>query len=931
VVLTCPFFDLTKKHVQVLHDGVAEDRTDCAAWPQRPDSLLIRNVAHGDTIIVGEVPPAQAVLPCRLAKPLAIPEERTLRDGAFELVNLAFGCQQDVTADWDDITSHAGFRGGRTAIFGVPFELVPPELNGGRAAIRGEAVALGIAPAHLFLLVGDAQPGAEVELLYTDGAQQRVDVAGAVPVINGWPPVLEWHVDLLHIQTGGKEIASLVPRRVNLYAVTGTDLGRRELEPTLAALAAKERRLVAEREAVAKLAARRPLFDLFSGHIGVLPVPPPASAQSTPVLQVLRQAGMMPALRFLTPQEVVDGSSFAPDRVWVALWTGGENYVQSVAQDGDVDRALTAYLAGGGTLLALPTGPFPFYYNQDNQPVVSAPKFGLPICGSGAEGRLDQVAVANVAGWEKPPAGRTLTFHRAPDQQILTSVPEQFPFPAEGDLRWRPIVNVIGDRGTYTPLITLRDEQGTSYGDAAAWMEYTSGPLAGGRVCYVWSTLLGVPELRTALVNDLFGYVLDHVLPPPARTLIPRAQGAITVDGALDEADWSAAAPLSDFSCFLNQRGRPTRPTQARLRWDDTNLYVGFTAEDPDVWSTIAERDGPLWEGEVVEVYVDPDGDGRNYKEFEVNPLNTVIDLNIAQAVAGNPGDVAAAARWNAAGLQTRVRVEGTTENRTDRDRSWTCEMAIPLANFADQATVPPQVGDTWRLQLYRIERPAEPAQPEFSSWSPTDTFHDPARFGFVTFGLSPYADDFEHYAPGSSGAPMWRTTAGTWRIEDGALVGEDSGTDGWAITGAVGPTLGLADYNLQLRFRILERGSDWRDGPWIGVRQDGRGRGYVLVFTGRSVEVHKVLPEASTGDANPITSAPWLPDGGWHELLVRVRGSAIAAEVDGRALFDTTDTGVLGVPALGAGGVALSARKWSQSTGHTRVAFDDIRIEPLK
>ena len=33
------------------------------------------------------------------------------------------------------------------------------------------------------------------------------------------------------------------------------------------------------------------------------------------------------------------------------------------------------------------------------------------------------------------------------------------------------------------------------------------------------------------------------------------------------------------------------------------------------------ERDTQPWQGEVGEVYEDRDGDGKNYKEFEVNTL----------------------------------------------------------------------------------------------------------------------------------------------------------------------------------------------------------------------------------------------------------------------------------------------------------------------
>jgi len=203
---------------------------------------------------------------------------------------------------------------------------------------------------------------------------------------------------------------------------------------------------------------------------------------------------------------------------------------------------------------------------------------------------------------------------------------------------------------------------------------------------------------------------------------------------------------------------------------------VAWECEDPDVWATIRDRDGNLWEEEVVELYVDPDGDGRNYKEFEINPLNTVVDLNIPYSEEGSPHDVAGALRWNATGLKTAVRVGGTVGNPKDRDVGWTCEAAIPIRNFTTARSLPPRVGDTWRVQLLRINRSTPrsgasanaPAPPQFSAWSLTDTFHNPSRFGVLVFGGNPYYDDFSAYPEGAPPTPEWTITSGEWKVIGG-------------------------------------------------------------------------------------------------------------------------------------------------------------------
>ncbi len=217
---------------------------------------------------------------------------------------------------------------------------------------------------------------------------------------------------------------------------------------------------------------------------------------------------------------------------------------------------------------------------------------------------------------------------------------------------------------------------------------------------------------------------------------IKKTREKIIIDGRLNESSWRRAKIIKGFTRFLAPTKTPTYQTQARMLWDDKNLYIAFECEDPDIWSPKMERDGPLWKGEVVEVYIDPDGDGKNYKEIEVNPLNQVIDLNIPFAKDGRPGiPWKEGSKWNAQGLKTAVKVEGTVNNRQDRDKKWTVEIAIPLINFTTAPNIPPQPGDRWRLQLYRIDRSSTLKESkELSSWSPTPTFHVPENFGEIIF-----------------------------------------------------------------------------------------------------------------------------------------------------------------------------------------------------
>ena len=240
----------------------------------------------------------------------------------------------------------------------------------------------------------------------------------------------------------------------------------------------------------------------------------------------------------------------------------------------------------------------------------------------------------------------------------------------------------------------------------------------------------------------------------------------------------------------------------------------------------------------------------------------------------------------------------------------------------------PPRVGDVWRLQLFRIDRSKPLPAPQFSAWSATDTFHNPARFGRLVFAANPAADDFNAYAPGKPPVPTWTITGGEWQVREGALVGRNSGTDGWAPTGATAGSQAWKDYRLSLRFQVRQTGGDHRDGAWIGFRYTAPGECYSLNF-GSVAQLHKASRGQATGDSTPLAQAPWANDRQWHQAVITVRGSHITVELDGRPLLEAVDEDALGVPTVPAGGICLSARRWSNSPNDTVVAFDDVEVQP--
>jgi hypothetical protein len=107
------------------------------------------------------------------------------------------------------------------------------------------------------------------------------------------------------------------------------------------------------------------------------------------------------------------------------------------------------------------------------------------------------------------------------------------------------------------------------------------------------------------------------------------AGGAVRVDGEFAEAFWASAAAVSDFRQRIPDEGAaPTHPTEVRVAFDQTALYVGVRAIDPEphqVTGLLTRRDDPS-PSDWVMIYVDSFLDRRTAFEFGVNAAGVKSD-----------------------------------------------------------------------------------------------------------------------------------------------------------------------------------------------------------------------------------------------------------------------------------------------------------------
>jgi hypothetical protein len=207
--------------------------------------------------------------------------------------------------------------------------------------------------------------------------------------------------------------------------------------------------------------------------------------------------------------------------------------------------------------------------------------------------------------------------------------------------------------------------------------------------------------------------------------------GPIKIDGKIDEPAWQKAQPLQDFVVFWEHRKAKTA-TRARLLWDDQHLYFGADMDDSDLFADVKEFNGRTWENDVFELFFKPARDRLIYYEFQVNALNTRLELFMPSRGSGGYRRFAPTTKF---GTESAVQLRGTLNEWQDKDTGWTVEGRIPWSAF-EASGGKPAPGARWHFALCRYDYSTAFDNPELSSTAPLTqpSFHRYEDYGELLF-----------------------------------------------------------------------------------------------------------------------------------------------------------------------------------------------------
>lgn len=234
----------------------------------------------------------------------------------------------------------------------------------------------------------------------------------------------------------------------------------------------------------------------------------------------------------------------------------------------------------------------------------------------------------------------------------------------------------------------------------------------------------------------------------PQTYIAYQTYNSLTIDGKADENEWSKVPFTSRFIDIEGDK-IPPYSTKVKMLYDQKYFYFYAELEEQHIWANLYQRDTVIFYNNDFEIFIDPTGDTHNYYEFEINALNTVWDLLITKPYR-EPAPIIDS--WDIQGLKSAVQINGTLNDGTDLDKSWSVEIAIPwqvLEEAAATKGVPTE--QFWRVNFSRVNWDYELTDgkynrkkdengnylPEYNwVWSPQGVInmHEPEKWGYVYF-----------------------------------------------------------------------------------------------------------------------------------------------------------------------------------------------------
>lgn len=199
---------------------------------------------------------------------------------------------------------------------------------------------------------------------------------------------------------------------------------------------------------------------------------------------------------------------------------------------------------------------------------------------------------------------------------------------------------------------------------------------------------------------------------------------------------WQQASVLA-VDHFHPRSRRHYPKTEAKLLYDDANVYAIFRVADQYVRAVCTTYQEQVCNDSCVEFFVQPDA-AKGYFNVEVNCIGALLLYYIedpTRTAVGFAAYIPVDSRLTQP-ITIFHSLSGIIEPEIVTPTEWIIEYNLPFSLFeAYIGVVDIQKGTTWKGNFYKCGD--QTSHPHWSSWSPIGealNFHQPAYFGELTF-----------------------------------------------------------------------------------------------------------------------------------------------------------------------------------------------------
>lgn len=214
---------------------------------------------------------------------------------------------------------------------------------------------------------------------------------------------------------------------------------------------------------------------------------------------------------------------------------------------------------------------------------------------------------------------------------------------------------------------------------------------------------------------------------------VAKLKKAIKIDAKWNKSQWKKIKPI-DIKLYMGKESAFKPQVQAKMMYDDANVYLIFQVKDRFVKSVMTKINDQVSTDSCVEFFFAPDFEHPlKYFNLEINAGGVPLLYYITKPMSG----LTILKDEEISQIEIAHSLPSVVDPEITEPVTWNIEYRIPLAMLRKYSNVTnPAPGVIWKANFYKTG--SKTSNPNYLTWSfvdnPRPNFHLPQFFGTLKF-----------------------------------------------------------------------------------------------------------------------------------------------------------------------------------------------------